>query len=166
MDVLEAIRTRRSIRIYKPDPVPEEVLQKILEAGRWAPSASNAQPWKFIVFSDPEVRQMVGRLFLYGWFLAEAPLGIAIVVDPRGSSCPVQDGTLAVYAMMMAAHSLGLGTCWINPSANEDRVKEVLGIPRDKKIICAISLGYPAEAPTKMRRKLGDIVFMERWGNR
>lgn len=166
MEVLEAIGTRRSIRRYKPDPVPEEALEKILEAGRWAPSASNAQPWKFIVISDPEARRMVGTLFLFGWFLAEAPVGIAIVVDPRGSSCPVQDGTLATYAMMMAAHSLGLGTCWINPSANEDRVKELLGIPQDKRIICVISLGYPAEAPSKMRRKLEDIVFKERWGGK
>ena len=166
MEVLEAIGTRRSIRRYKPDPVPEEALEKILEAGRWAPSASNAQPWKFIVISDPEVRRMVGSLFLFGWFLAEAPVGIAIVVDPRGSSCPVQDGTLATYAMMMAAHSLGLGTCWINPSANEDRVQELLGIPQDKKIICVISLGYPAEAPSKMRRKLEDVVFRERWGGK
>lgn len=166
MEVLEAIRTRRSIRIYKPDPVPEEILEKILEAGRWAPSASNAQPWKFIVFSDPELRRMVGSLFLYGWFLAEAPLGILVVVDPRGSSCPVQDGTLAVYSMLLAAHSLGLGTCWINPSANEDRVKEMFNIPGDKRIICAISLGYPAEAPSKNRRKLADIVYKERWENR
>lgn len=166
METLEVIRTRRSIRRYRPEPVPEEVLEKILEAGRWAPSASNAQPWKFIVISDPEVRRNVGRLFLFGPFLAQAPLGIAVVVDPRGSSCPIQDGTLATYAMMLAAHSLGLGTCWINPSANEDRVKEILGIPRDRKIICVISLGYPAEAPGKSRRKLADIVFSERWGNR
>lgn len=166
MEVLEAIGTRRSIRRYKANPVPEEELEKILEAGRWAPSASNAQPWKFIVISDPEVRRMVGRLFLFGPFLAEAPVGIAVVVDPRGSSCPVQDGTLATYAMMMAAHSLGLGTCWINPAANEDRVKELLGIPQDKRIICVISLGYPAEAPSKDRKRLEDIVFKERWGGK
>ena len=165
MEVLEAIRTRRSIRSYKPDPVPEEALEKILEAGRWAPSASNSQPWHFIVFKDPEVRRRVARSFLYGWFLAEAPVGIAVVVDPPASSCPVQDGTLAVYSMMLAAHSLGLGTCWINPSGEDEEAKEILGIPGEKKIICVLSVGYPGEAPTKERKKLKDIVFAERWGD-
>jgi len=166
MDVLEAIRARRSIRRYRQDPVPEEALEKILEAGRWAPSASNAQPWHFVVFSDAEKRRRVARSFLYGPFLIEAPVGIAVVIDPRASSCPVQDGTLAVYAIMLAAHSLGLGTCWINPSFGDDEAKEILGIPRDKRIICVLSLGYPAEAPTKPRKKLEDIVFREGWGKR
>lgn len=166
MDVLEAIKTRRSIRRYKKDPVPEEVIEKILEAGRWAPSASNAQPWDFIVFSDPEVKQQVTGSFQFGWFLDEAPLGIVVVADPRASSCPIQDGTLAVYAMMLAAHSLGLGTCWIHPGFNDTRVKEILGIPPEKQIICALPVGYPDEAPTKERRKLRDIVHAERYGNK
>jgi len=93
-------------------------------------------------------------------------VGIAVVIDPRASTCPVQDGTLAVYAMMMAAHSLGLGTCWINPSFSDDEAKEILGIPREKRIICVLSLGYPAESPTKPRKKLEDIVFREGWGNK
>ena len=103
---------------------------------------------------------------MYGWFLEQAPAGIVVVVDPRASTCPVQDGTLAAYAMMLAAHSLGLGTCWINPSWNDNELKEILGAPRDMQVICALSLGYPAEAPAKMRRRLEDIVSRERWGNK
>lgn len=165
MEVLEAIRTRRSIRSYGKDPVPQESIARILEAGRWAASAGNAQPWSFVVFTDPEVKRQVTRSFAYGWFLDQAPAGIVVAVDPRGSTCPIQDGSLAVANMMLAAHSLGLGTCWINPGFQDDRVKEVLGIPRDRRLICCLSLGFPAESPTKMRKKLEDIAFTERWGN-
>ena len=165
MEVLEAIRTRRSIRSYSEEPVPEESIARILEAGRWAASASNAQPWSFVVFTDPEVKQQVTRSFVYGWFLDQAPAGIVVAVDPQGSTCPIQDGSLAVANMMLAAHALGLGTCWINPGFQDDRVKEVLGIPRDRRLICCLSLGFPDESPTKMRKKLEDVAFTERWGN-
>lgn len=164
MEVLEAIKTRRSIRRYKPDPVPHDLLIKILEAGRWAPSASNSQPWSFVVFTDREVKRRITRCFFYGWFLNEAPTGIVVSVDPGLSSCPIQDGSLAVQNMMLAAHALGLGTCWINPGLNDDEVKEILNIPRGHWIICALSLGYPAEAPSKLRKRLGDIAFSGRWG--
>ena len=165
MEVLEGIRTRRSIRSYKKDPVPEALIARVLEAGQWAASAGNSQPWGFVVFTDAEVKREVTRSFLYGWFLDEAPAGIVVAVDPRGSGCPVHDGSLAVGNMMLAAHALGLGTCWIHPGLNDDRVKEVLGIPPDWQLICALSLGYPAESPTKLRKKLEDIAFTEKWGN-
>ena len=166
MEVLEAIKTRRSIRRYKPDPVPKEALEKILEAGRWAPSASNEQPWEFTTFTDSDVKRQVTKCFRFGSFLDEAPLGILVVVDPRVAGSPVEDGTLATYAIMLAAHGLGLGTCWIHPGFQDERAKEILGIPREKRIICALSVGYPDEMPTKMRRKLEDIVHTERYVNR
>lgn len=164
MDVLEAIRTRRSIRRYRPDPVPYDLLIKILEAGRWAPSASNSQPWSFVIFTDPEVKRRITRCFLYGWFLDEAPVGIIVSMDPRLSSCPIQDGSLAVQNMMLAAHALGLGTCWINPAFNDKEVKEILNIPQEHRLICALSLGYPAEIPSMIRKRLEDIAFSSRWG--
>ena len=164
MDALEAIRTRRSIRQYRPDPVPDEAIAQILEAGRWAASAGDTQPWSFIVFSDPERR--VTRCFNYGWFLNEAPVGIMIVVDPRGSSCPIQDGSLAVGNMMLAAHALGLGTCWINPGLDDAGALEILGVPPDRRLICVLSLGYAAESPEKMRKELQGMAFSGRWGRR
>jgi nitroreductase len=141
-------------------------MAKILEAGRWAASAGNSQPWSFVVFTDPEVKRRVTKCFNYGWFLNEAPVGIMIVVDPRASSCPIQDGSLAAGNMMLAAHALGLGTCWINPGLNDAGALEVLGIPPDRRIICVLSLGYPAETPDKMRKKLQDMAFSGKWGER
>ena len=144
MEVLEAIRTRRSIRKYKSEPVPEEELEKILDAGRWAPSASNSQPWKFIVLRDAEMRESVAQLLPVGKFLAGAPVGIAIVSDRRESPRSVEDGSLATYSMLLAAHSLGLGACWLAPSFNEGKLKELLGIPESKTLIMGIAIGYPA----------------------
>ena len=164
-DTLDAIRTRRSVRRYKKDTVPNEVLVKILEAGRWAPSGGNRQPWEFIIFADPQVKQQVKRCFPSGAYLNEAPLGILVAVDPGMAFTPTEDGTPAAYAMMLAAHSLGLGTCWVHPGRgfNDEGAKEILGISGEKTIICALSVGYPDEVPAKSRGNLEEIVdHMER----
>lgn len=166
MDALEAIKTRRSIRRYKKAPVPQEKLEKILDAGRWAPSASNLQPWKFIVLSDFEIREKVAKLLAWGKFLAEAPLGIAVVVDPSVSSHPVEDGSIAAYSILLAAHAVGLGGCWLNPSAVEEEVKEILGIPKEERLISVMSIGYPAEAASSTRKELKDSTFTNRYGSK
>ncbi len=166
MDVLEAIKTRRSIRKYEKRPVPEELLEKILEAGRWAPSANNSQPWNFIVLKDEGTRKEVARVATYGKFLAEAPLGIAVVVDPQASTHPVEDGAIATQSMLLAAHALGLGTCWIGSygSVHEEKVKKILGIPGNRRLLSLISVGFPAESQKSTREELREIVFIDRYG--
>jgi len=168
MDVLEAIRTRRSIRKYDRRPVPEESVKKILEAGRWAPSANNVQPWNFIVLRDERVRNDVARATSYGKFLAEAPLGIAVVIDPAASTHPVEDGAIATQNMILAARALGLGTCWIGSygSAYEERVKEILGVPKGRRLLSIVSVGFPAESPESARKELGELVFKDRYGKK
>ncbi len=165
MEVLEAIRTRRSIRRYKKELVSPELIEKLLDAGRWAPSSSNSQPWEFIVITDPEIKKRISRSFVIGSFLPEAPLAIAVVVNPWRTACPVQDGTLAAYAIWLTAHALGRGACWINPNVS-GIIKRILGIPATKKLICVLSIGYPAESPVHTRRKLKDFVYFEKHGNR
>jgi nitroreductase len=149
MDVLEAINTRRSIRGYRGDAVPENAVQKILEAGRWAPSASNSQPWYFIVLRDEKIRREVAAETTYGKFLGDAPLGIAVVVDPNASTHSVEDGSAATENMLLASHALGLGACWIGSygSVYEKKVKEILKIPRERRLLSIIAIGYPAESP-------------------
>ncbi len=168
MDVIEAIEARRSIRKYEKRSVPEDILQKILEAGRWAPSASNAQPWNFIVLKDEGIRKEVARVTTYGKFLAEAPLGIAVVIDPRASTHPVEDGAIATQNMLLAAHALGLGTCWIGSygSVHEEKVKKILGIPENKRLLSLISVGFPAESRKSAREELRKIVFIDRYGKK
>lgn len=168
MEVFEAIKDRRSIRKYKMDTVPEDLVVKILDAGRWAPSAGNRQPWSFIVLNDVEVKRRVAEATTYGKFLAEAPLGIAVVIDPQASNHPVEDGAIATQNMLLAAHALGLGACWIGSynSVYEEKVKEILGIPKDKRLLSIISIGFPAESPVKTRKELSEIMFTDRYGRK
>jgi nitroreductase len=163
MDVLEAIRTRRSVRKYKKEPVPEEMLKQVLESGRWAPSANNSQPWNFIVLRDEKLRKKIAEVTRYGKFLADAPLGIAVVVDPEASTHPAEDGAIATQNMMLAAHALKLGTCWIGSygSVHEDRVKQMLKIPEKKRLLSIFAIGFPAEVKESKRRGLEEIVFTD-----
>jgi nitroreductase len=164
MEILEAIRTRRSIRKYKKDSIPQEKIEEILDAGRWTPSANNSQPWEFITLTDPKVREEVASVLTWGKFLAQASLGIAIIVNPKASNHPIEDGAAATYSMLLSAHALGLGGCWIAPSVNEEGVKEILGVPKEKRLISVISLGYPDETPQKGRKELKEFTFSNRYG--
>ncbi|MGQ9468279.1 MAG: nitroreductase family protein [Nitrososphaerales archaeon] len=166
MDVLEAIKTRRSIRRYRKDPIQEGLIFKILEAGRWAPSAGNSQPWHFILIKDEQIKRSVAEATTYGKFLAEAPIGIAVVISPEASTHPVEDGAIATQNMLLAAHALGLGACWIGSygSVYEEKVKEILNIPKEKRLLSIISIGFPAESPRKTRKELREILFIDKYG--
>jgi nitroreductase len=166
MEVLETIRTRRSIRKYRREKIPDSCLEKILEAARWAPSAKNAQPWNFIVLKNEEIRKKVAEATTFGKFLASAPLGICVIVDPEKSNHPVEDGSAATQNILLAAHSLGLGACWIGSydSVYEESVKEILKVPKGKRLLSIVSIGFPAESPTSIRKKLDKLVFIDRYG--
>ncbi len=168
MEIFEAIKGRRSIRKYTKESIPEDFIVKILDAGRWAPSASNRQPWSFMILKDGEVRRRVAEATTYGKFLADAPLGIVVVVDPQASTHPVEDGAIASQNMLLAAHALGLGACWIGAynSFYEEKIKTILSIPKNKRLLSIISIGFPAESPTKTRKELGQIVFTDQYGGK
>jgi nitroreductase len=171
MDLLEAIKNRRSIRKYRKGPIPEVLILEILEAGRWAPSAGNSQPWNFILLKDEQVKKNVADATTNGGFLAEASIGIAVVIDPEASNHPVEDGAIATQNMLLAAHVLGLGACWIGSygSVYEEKVKEMLDIPKKKRLLSIISIGYPAESCLKSslrktRKELKEILFIDKYG--
>ncbi|OGO07384.1 MAG: hypothetical protein A2Y61_04800 [Chloroflexi bacterium RBG_13_60_13] len=165
MDVSHAIRGRRSIRKFESRDLPEEKLMEVLEAGRWAPSASNFQPWRFIVVRDESIRKELARVSSYGKFLTQAPAVIAVTVDPGRSNHPVEDGAAATQNMLLAAYALGLGTCWIGSfdSVWEDQAKKVLDIPEDKRLLSLVAVGYPAEKGSSSRKPLGDMVCYDRY---
>lgn len=167
MDVLQSIKERRSIRQYSQEPVSEDQLTEILEAGRWAPSRGNSQPWKFIILNDDRIRQDLAAVISTGKFLAQAPRGIAVVVDPEASKHPEQEGAAAIQNMLLAAHALGLGTCWISVYGTEwaTAAAQVLGIPDGEQLISVVSIGHPAEVPEKGRKGLDEITFTDKYGN-
>jgi nitroreductase len=168
MDILEVIRTRRSIRQYTQEPVSEEDINKILEAGRWAPSANNSQPWKFIVLRSREVRKKLAGALAWGGFLSQAAVGIAVIIDEGASTHPVEDGAVATQNMLLEAHSLGLGGCWIGVygSLYEANASKVLNVPVGKRLLSVIAIGHPAETPRKTRKPLTELVFTDEYGRK
>ena len=167
MEVFECIRRRRTIREYKSDPIPEDVLEKILQAGRWSPSSSNSQPWHFVVVQDPSTLSELGRIATQGSFISDAPLAIVIVMEnaPR----PQLDAGRAIQQMELVAWSEGLGTCFVGVRIEEQQiaVKELLNIPSDLELITIMPYGY---RPTSIdrtgtpRKDLADMVHREKFG--
>ena len=165
MDVIQAIKDRRSVRKYTQELISEEQVTQILEAGRWAPSRGNSQPWKFIMLKDTQLRIDLAKAIPNGKFLAEAPLGIAVVVNPKSSKHPEQEGAAAIQNMLLAAHALALGTCWISVHGTdcEENAKPILQIPDDEWLLSVVSVGHPAEIPEKGRKELDEITFTDKY---
>jgi len=167
MDVLEAIKSRRSVRRYKGEPLSEEQITQILEAGRWAATKGNKQPWKFIILTDAQIRNDLANTLSTGKFLSEAVLGIAVVINPADPIHAVQDGAAATQNMLLAAHALGLGACWISAydMEFEGDAKRILGIPEEERLLSVISVGHPAEIPQKEKKALEEITYTNRYGS-
>jgi nitroreductase len=160
MSLIDAILSRRSVRSYEREPVPEEVLNRILEAGRQAPSASNIQPWHFIVLTDFEVKEKLsrGRWNTFVKDSAFTVVGCAYVGDSYGKKWSTIDTTIALENMVIAAWALGVGSCWIG-DFKEKEVKRLLNVPEDWKVIALISFGYPSAQPENSWKKpLTEII--------
>lgn len=169
MDVYEAIRTRRSIRRYKETPIPEDVLRRVLEAARQAPSARNRQEWRAVVVRDPEMRRKLSGAARNQAFVAQAPVVLVVCalqsdhIMTCGQPCHLIDVAIFIDHLTLAATAEGLGTCWIG-AYFPDQVRPLLGIPADIQIIQLLTLGYPDEAPGPRDRKSFDEVYcFERW---
>lgn len=170
MKVLQAIQERFSVRSYLDKPVEEDKLERVLEAGRLAPSGNNRQPWVFIVVKDEIIRRQLAEAAHNQSFVGKAPVVIAACgTDPqRMMSCDVPDYAvnvaIAIDHMTLQAVAEGLGTCWIG-AFDQQKVKNILRIPRGVKVVELLPLGYPAaEPPTaKSRRPLGEIVMYDKW---
>ncbi len=152
MDALEAIRTRRSVRRYTPEPVSEEQLRVLLEAAMLAPSAANQQAWHFVVVDERELLDRIPTFHPYCAFLREAPLGVAVCGDLKrerfGGMFWVQDGAAATQNLLLAARALGLGACWLAVYPIDERVRglrELLRLPDHLVPLNVVSVGHPAE---------------------
>jgi len=164
MDVFEAIRTMQAVRQYQDRPVPEDVLRRVLEAGRLTASGMNAQPWHFIVVQDPETLRRLGELAKTGPYIAEAPVAIAVAVNR--TRLAVSDASRAIHAMLLTAWADGVGGNWVG-FGGLDEAKSLLGIPDDLDLLAILPLGYPAAAVgrgKKERKPLAEIASRERYG--
>ena len=160
METFEAIQKRRSIRSYTGDPIPREDLEKIIDAGRLAPSGNNRQPWVFIVVTN---QNMIQKLSVAAEWSARASAMIAVVMD-AGSKYWVEDGSAAVENILLAATALEYGTCWLEGNAlpHEDAIKSWLKIPEGLRLLTLIPVGVPVAWPSeKAKKPLEQVLHWE-----
>ena len=171
MELLQAIKGRRSIRAFKKQNVPEEIVEKLIDAASWAPSAGNIQPWEFVIVRKPAVKKKLAQAALNQEFVEEAPVVIVVCADEKRSSMGyglrggtlycIQDTAAATQNILLTAYSLGLGACWVG-AFNEDEAKKVMNAPEEIRPVAIIPVGYANEAPSQRdRRPLSRIMHHE-----
>ena len=171
LDVIEAIKERRSIRSFTTDDVSEEAVKQLIEAARWAPSAGNTQPLELVVVRDPKVKRSLAVAALNQMFILKAPVVFVVCADTtrskrgyggRGEKLySIQDTAAATEIILLTAHELGLATCWVG-AFNEKDVAKAINAPKNTKPLAIIPVGYPAMKPTApKRRAVDEIVHYE-----
>ncbi len=171
MDVFEAIKSRRSVRAFKKQTISSDEITKLIDAARWAPSAGNIQPWKFVIVEDPKIKHELSAAASDQTFIEEAPVVIVVCADQaqsakgygsRGANlyC-LQDTAAATQNVLLAAHAMGLATCWVG-AFQEEEARKVLNTPSGLRPVAIIPVGHPAEKPpARSRKPLGEIIHHE-----
>jgi nitroreductase len=162
METLEAIRTRRSIRRFTGETIPREHLIALVDAARWAASGSNKQPWEFVIVTD---RTTIAQLCAASAWMEHAAAIIAVVMDPA-SRWWMEDGSAAVQNLLLAAHALGYGACWLEGYTipHEEEFKALLHVPADRRLFTLVPVGVPAERPTREKKPLEQVLYWEKYG--
>lgn len=169
MTITRFLRDLRQVRQYRNDPVPDDVLQDILEVARWTGSSKNTQPWHFIVIRDPETLRSLSEMGNFTAFIAGAPHAIAVVLNGKNPGSEFFDEGRVEERIMLAAkaHGLGSGTAWY--AAGD--VNELLGVPAPYLVRSIVGIGYPADSLRGEssvqggRKPLQEIVRYERFDN-
>jgi len=170
LDLLEAIKTRRSIRLFKPTSIPKHLINSVIDAARHAPSAHDTQPWEFVIVKDKRVKEQLAKTHAWSSFINDAPVCIVVLGNEKVSpSFFVIDASCATENLLLAAHGLGLGACWVavydprNPSF-EEYVRTVLNAPLHLRVIAMVPIGYPDEkvVPRNLR-EIDKIIHSNRY---
>ena len=176
MELFEAIHGRRSVRKFRPDPVPEEVLHRVIDAARWAPSAGNLQSTEFIIVKDEQIKAQLVQAALGQAFIAQAPVVVVVCADTQRSAMKygergkilysIQDASAAVQTLLLAAHDVGLSACWVG-AFFEEKVSETLAVPPGVVPMAIVPIGYSDSEPlAPFRSDLTEIVHFEKYGNK
>jgi len=167
LNIIDIIKSRRSIRKFTSEPVSEELVETILEAGRWAPSGLNNQPWRFAVIRDAGLRQAISELTHYSKIVMAAQVLITVFLDTEKSyhrEKDIQAIGACLQNMLLEAHSLGLGTVWLGEIIrSNEQIKAILGLARELDLMAVVALGHPDEIPKSVKRKpLADLIVFRK----
>lgn len=160
-DLIQIIKTRRSIRKYVDKPIPEEILQDILDCARLAPSANNKQPWLFVVIKNKDLKKQIAEITDYGKFIKDAYCCIAVFCED--TKYYLEDGCAATENILLAAWCYGIGSCWIagDKKSYADKIKEILKVGQRYKLVSLISLGYPEPKELSSAQKISKKQLKE-----
>lgn len=168
MDVFKAIKERRSIRSFTTENVSDAAVKLLIEAARYAPSAGNTQPLELVVVRDPEIKRRLSLAALNQTYIQKASIVFVVCADvtrskkgygSRGEKLySIQDTAAATENILLAAHELGLATCWIG-AFNEEDVAWVINAPKNTKPVAIVPVGYPAEKPSVPKRRIADEII-------
>ncbi len=165
VDIIEIIKNRRSVRKFTAEPVSEELIANILEAGRWAPSGLNNQPWRFAVITDSGLRKEISTLTHYSKIVLSAKVLIAVFLDTEKSyhrEKDIQATGACLQNMLLEINSLGLGAVWLGEIIkSSEQIRSLLGLGKGLDLMAVVALGYPDEKPKSVKRKALDelVVF-------
>lgn len=165
-EYLEFLKSRRSIRRFKPEKPPMDLIMKAIDTARFAPSARNSQPWRFIIVDDSALKEKLASVHPAAMPLRNAPLGIVVVchVDESPTSYALDCANATLY-LLLAIHAVGLGAVWIQALRNIDEIRAILDIPERAIPVAIIAVGYPDESPPpKPRKPIDEIVFVNKYG--
>jgi nitroreductase len=169
LDALTAIKTRRSVRAYTPEPVSDALVEEILRCGMQAPSACNEQPWQFVVLRDKAILAKVGGINPYAAYAKNAPVAILVAGDQAFDKCGgywIEDTSACAENMLLAAHALGLGAVWTGIFPLPERVaafRALLEMPETVTPMALLVMGHPAEHPAPQDRYRPDRVHHDMW---
>lgn len=164
MDALEALKTRRSVRNYKSDPVPKDVIEDIIDCGRLAATGINIQPWEFVVVTDPTKRKQLADTTDHGKFIAEAPVCV-VVLSKADEKYFIEDCSAATQNIMVAARAHGLGSCWVagDKKPYTAQICQIAGVPKTHRLVALIAVGYPESIPAPVKRPLSEVLHWEQF---
>lgn len=160
------IKTRRSIRKYKKKEIPDEIIKQIIDCARLAPSANNLQPWLFVVVKNKSLKQQIAEITDYGKFIQDADCCIAVFC--KNTKYYLEDGSAATENILLSAWYFGIGSCWVagDKKPYAEKIRGILGLKEDYKLVSLISLGYPDDTELEKvqnvkKKKIEDVMIIK-----
>lgn len=162
-EILEIFSRRRSVRRFRTQAIPDDILELLMKCAMTAPSGNNVQPWEFVIVRDPALKEKLSRVHPWVYMAAEAPAAIVVLSD-TSTEWWRDDSAAATENLLVAAANLGLGAVWCGIKEDQAKaVRKIIGIPENLAVLCIVPIGYPAESPPPGTKYLKEKVHRDRY---